>query len=265
MNGSQKLKRWNSRLLLLVLTAATCMWIFGGICLVNNKVYSESLIGDLGGVPVSIPRPFAHFVEYDDDPHFMEKEGWVPPERTYQSKIRSFGFEVRFPDMASEDMKTHEERLKKDIFNTMWMRVGVDAGEDYGSSGDVAFERYLQNYLNPNRKRFVYGRLPNKTFGLTGYTPIDVDKSLREQVIGGASIRDKNIYYAKNKDGRITTFIECGNKKHRAVNCRQSFNLGPLMKVRVSVSYRKELLPHWREIQSSVSKVFRSFQVDQDS
>lgn len=262
MNASSKGKPWTKKLLFFVVPIAACVWVTGSIFLANNNSSSEQVIGNLGGVPVSIPRSFARFVEYDNDPHFMEKNGWVLPERTYQSNLRSFGFEVRFPDMASEEVKTDKERLRTDIFNTMWMRVGVDAGEDYGSSGDVAFERYLENYLNPNRKRFIYAPLPNKTFGLIGYTPIDVDKSLREQVTGGASIRDKNIYYEKNRDGRITTFIECGNKKHRAVNCKQSFNLRPLMKVRVSVSYRKELLPHWREIQSSISQVFRGFQVD---
>ena len=262
MNRKPKHTLLIKRIILFVIAIAATVSVINAISSLQKSRASRPVIGDLGGVPVSIPKPFAHFVEYDNDPHFMDKEGWVPPQRTYQSKLRSFGFEVRFPDMASEAMKTDEERLKKDIFNTMWMRVGVKAGEAYGSSGDVAFERYLENYLNPNRKRFIYAPLPNKTYGLTGYTPIDVDKSLRGQVVGGASIRDKNLYYEKDKDGHITTFIECGNKKHRAVNCRQFFNLRPLMKVRVRVSYRKELLPHWREIQASVSQVFYGFQVD---
>ena len=43
---------------------------------------SEFVIGDLGGMPVKIPRYFASYVEYDGDPGFGEKRPSSPPIRT---------------------------------------------------------------------------------------------------------------------------------------------------------------------------------------
>ncbi len=70
------------------------------------------VIGDLGGMPVSIPHHFAHFVEYEGDPRFLEPRKGTPPMRGYQSKLRSFGFEVRFPDMMPLTDETRQEKNK---------------------------------------------------------------------------------------------------------------------------------------------------------
>ena len=61
---------------------------------------TRNMVGDLGGVPVAIPRHFANYVEYEGDPGFGEKRIGPRPERTHASKLTSFGFDVRFPDMA---------------------------------------------------------------------------------------------------------------------------------------------------------------------
>ncbi len=230
----------------------------------TKKRHSGPIIGDLGGVPVSIPRPFAHFVEYDSEPHFLEKNEVPAPEsqRTFESKIRSFGFEIRYPDMASEEAKTQAEKLKSDISNTMWMRVGISAGENYGSTGDEALERKRERYLDPKRKHYSYSPLPEKTYGLTGYTPSGIDESRRLPISKGgvgADMNDKNIYFFRDENNQISTFIECSNMEHTAARCQHFFNLKPIMKAHVRVNYRKELLENWREIQSSVSQVLIGF------
>ncbi len=229
------------------------------------------IMGDLGGVEVDIPRAFARFIEYDGDPHFMEREGFEAGKRSYQSKLNSFGFEVRYPDMASIDVLTFEEKRKRDIHTTMWLRVGVNAGSRYGPKGDTVPGTYLGLYIVPGRKcasgshpnkSFCYAPLPDKTYGLTGYTPTGTGVDVEGRSINsgrGTDLRDRNIYYFENKNGHISTFIRCNNRTHSATRCKQYFNLSPVMKAHVTVNYRKALLPHWQEIQKSLSELIYSF------
>jgi hypothetical protein len=221
------------------------------------------VIGDLGGVPVAIPRPFARFVSYDKDPHFMEKRRGKKPVRDFQSRLRGFGFRVRYPDMASVKVRTKAE---KDIHTTMWMRVGINTGEDYGIETylDVIKKYYINNEQPCSPKMcFIYEPLPDKTHGLTGYTPtgsgIDVKK--RSVNFGrGTSMADENIYFFQNDSGHVTTFIRCSNRTHTAAPCQQLFSLFPIMKAHIRVSYRKGLLPHWQQIQQAVSNLIYSFE-----
>jgi hypothetical protein len=233
---------------------------------VFNAKSTGPVIGELGGVPVAIPRPFARFVEYDADPHFMERKGWSSPERTFQSNLRSFGFEVRYPDMAPIEAQSPAE---EDIYTTMLMRVGVSTGEDYGD--DKNLNRMKARYLNQDRPCisrdhcYIYEPLPEKTHGLTGYTPtgsgVDLDRRNIESG-RGADIRDSNIYFSLDNSGRVTTFVNCSNVTHAAGRCKQYFNLTPYMKVHVWVNYRKALLPHWQQIQQSVTELLYNFEAN---
>ncbi|MGD9169495.1 MAG: hypothetical protein PVI97_05465 [Candidatus Thiodiazotropha sp.] len=182
------------------------------------KKSNDPVVGDLGGVSVAIPRSFARFVEYDAVPHFKERKGWSAPERTFQSRLRSFGFEVRYPDMASVEVKTPEE---KDIYTTMWMRVGITTGEYYGV--DESLDNHKNSRINSNlpffSKYYTYVPLPEKTHGLTGYTPIGpgIDVERRNIESGrGADMNDENIYFFEDDSDRVTTFIECSNMTHDA-------------------------------------------------
>jgi hypothetical protein len=148
----------------------------------------------------------------------------------------------------------------------MWMRVGISSGESYGSMGDQGLinksNRYLVEGKSCYAKCFTYVPLPDKAYGLTGYTPtgsgVDVEK--RSINFGrGTDMRDKNIYIYEDEQGQISTLIECSNRTHAAARCQQFFNLNPLMKGHVRVSYRKGLLPHWREIQQSVTALIYGF------
>jgi hypothetical protein len=72
-------------------------------------------------------------------------------------------------------------------------------------------------------------------------------------------VTDQNVYYVADKEGHVSTLIKCSNVRHAAAPCTQTFSLEPTIKARVSVSYRIGLLPHWREIQQSVSQVVLGF------
>lgn len=74
--------------------------------------------------------------------------------------------------------------------------------------------------------------------------------------------RDQDIYFVQNSFGHVTTFITCSNRGRAAAPCTQYFNLSPQMKAHIRVYYRKGLLPHWQEIQQSVSNLIYGFEVD---
>ncbi len=69
-----------------------------------TDVLSANYIGDLGGVPVDLPKNLVHLVEYDGDPAWGKKREGPKPARSYDSKINSFGFDVRYTDNTIRDV-----------------------------------------------------------------------------------------------------------------------------------------------------------------
>jgi hypothetical protein len=97
-----------------------------GKVLTFNDSPNRPTVGVLGGIPISISPGIACFVEYQDDPHFLISRQGPPSTRSLQSKFRSFGFKVCYPDMTLTYDETPEERRKIHIHNMMWlMIVGV--------------------------------------------------------------------------------------------------------------------------------------------
>lgn len=221
----------------------------------TTNMVSRQVIGDLGGMLVRIPAEFARFVEYDEDPHFLDKAFPLPRAHTYQSKLRSFGFEVRFPDMKGGAPSTPEER---DIFKTMWMRVGVNTGSNYGDGGDILARAVASIHHKPQRK-YDYVQLKEGIHGLTVYTPVGVDLSRRDMTKNRPDLRDEDIFFSRDPAGNYEAFIECTNVNHSAVRCQHIFRISKDIKANISVNYRRDLLPHWREIQNSISKVILGF------
>lgn len=219
------------------------------------------VIGDLGGVPVMIPKPYAHFVEYEGDPHFMERRKGPAPKRTYASRLSSFGFEVRYPDMAALTAETELQKRSENIHNTTWLDVGIGYKALYAPNGDTALDRWIEHALAPDNFPYRYERLPDTVHGLVGYTPIGVTDEMRRSE-KGTGWSDKNIYYHLKPDGKADIYIKCSNKLHAAAPCEMKFILLPEMSVDVSVGLRRGLLPHWKEIQSSVTQVIFGFRVD---
>ncbi|MCT7317437.1 hypothetical protein N5I87_15630 [Ralstonia sp. CHL-2022] len=229
--------------------------------MVEEERRTGPAIGQLGGVPVSIPRDYAHFLEYDGDPGFMEQRKGARPERTFASSIRAFGFEVHYPDMRVPSSNTVEERRNSGIYTSMWLRVGVSSGQDYGSDGKNAPGVYVRG-MKDGFKKYKYERTGVNEYGLETYVPINVDEAARQKGRGAADFADYNVYYHTDATGRVDTYIECHNDSHEAAPCKQKFNMFPEMAAHISVSYRRGLLKDWREIQSSVSKVILGFEAN---
>jgi hypothetical protein len=157
--------RWLKRIAL-TLSAMTLLLVVGiGVVLyratelhrqlANSRMSQEAqvgpTIGDLGGLPVSIPPRIARFVEYEGDPHFLEPRHGPRPVRTFESKLRSFGFEVRFPDMALVHDETPEQKREIHSFNTMWLSVGVSVefGQAWSSALVIVQHVDLLRIIHP--------------------------------------------------------------------------------------------------------------------
>ncbi|MEW9898971.1 hypothetical protein ABWL39_10110 [Chitinivorax sp. PXF-14] len=255
-----------SLLIKIALAITVTVWLYSnlrGVSLTDGWMFHEAkrgpVIGDLGGVPVSIPEPYAHFVEYNGDPQFMEPRNGPIPERTYQSKLRSFGFEIRFPDMAPLTPQTEADKRAHSIFNTTWIRVRVGSGEHGAKAGYL--ERYLATIKAPDTYRPPYIDVPEKIYGLTSLTPKLANTSGGQNDMPDELYED--VFYHLNKDGQIDTFIKCSNVRHAAAPCTQTFSLEPYMhEATVNVSYRRGLLNEWMLIQSSVTNVISQFSIN---
>ena len=214
-------------------------------------------IGDLGGVKVSIPSYMAELIEYEGDPGW-DGEKWKTfkvPQRTYDSKITSFGFGIRFPDGAlpSTD-ELSKDRIEQNSQTTMWLRVGVNSGNIFYPNGlnDLA-----KSYQKP-RVFFPldnYGKLSKKEYGLTVYAVKGIDPTTNKPYRQDRYAKD--VFIDTNDSQNVQTIIICDNEHsmYVTVMCSQEFTLKDEgINAEISVLYRRSLLPHWQTIQMLVTQ-----------
>lgn len=221
---------------------------------------SHDVVGDLGGVPVNIPSYFANFVEYEGDPGWGPKRKGPVPERTYQSKLTSFGYYTRFPDMAGRSSPA----MWKDIESyssgvTPWISVGVNTGSSY--PGDGFLDRRA-GYIGKSAdiiKHEKYEQLPGQEHGLTVYAAAGVDPRTNTPYREDTFAHD--LFLHREKNSRVDTYIDCSNRNVRAPPCRHDFSLEPHMNAQIYVTYRRSLLPQWQEIQQAVRQQILGFKV----
>lgn len=217
----------------------------------------RDVLGDLGGMPVMIPRHFANYVEYDGDPGFGEKRKGPVPERTQQSKLKSFGYDVRLPDMVGmSSAEIRKDRQRYTVFDTPWIHVGVSTGQSYW--GDGFLDRLTAGLSRPPVLGYDrYEVLPQTEYGLTVYAPAGIDPKTDRPYRENRNASDVFIHRAK--DGKVDAYISCSNVPHEAAPCQHFFSLEPAVRARVSMRYRRGHLSQWREIQSAVTDQLMSF------
>ena len=257
--------RWiESSVLKKYLVALVCFFIAGVLLLLlieteNKDEKASPVIGNLGGVPVSIPREFARFVQYEKSPPSLDQENKATIKRTTDSFLESFALKAYFA-VGSNELHLISAGSKSDdsYNNDDILRVVVLSGKSYGSAGIKNLSHRLQSYLEGSRNNYTYSELSQSVFGLTGYSPIDSSDRLAiaESI---RVIRERKLYVDKNEEGVVTTFIECSNSRVLVATCRHSFNLDPYMRARVTVIYRLGLLEKWNEIQLKVLDLLKSF------
>jgi hypothetical protein len=229
----------------------------------------RDVIGDLGGMKVRIPRHYAEYVVYDGDPGFGEKRKGPRPPRTFDSRLRSFSIDVRFPDMKGlENAQIRKEKRRQPLQETTWISIGINAGEDYPGDGflDRQTERRLlqfQPHTPEGRENwlFTYERMPKDEYGLEVWRLSEIaprtDKLARE------SSHARDIYIHRDASGKVDTFIMC---KYPSVpegigKCNAGTHLEPKAKVVVNINFRRGLLPEWQRVRQSARDLLISFEV----
>lgn len=231
--------------------------------MVAAKYATRDAVGDLGGVPVTIPRHFANYVEYEGDPSWGEKRQGPKPERTHQSKLVSFGYHTRFPDMAGEsNPESMKDKRSYSPANTPWISVGLNTGQDY--PGDGFLDRWTHATVEtPNviLKYENYEQLPTSEHGLTVYAAAGIDPKTNKPYREHTDAKD--VFVSRDKSGRVNATIRCSNRHVPAPPCTHDFSLEPDMHAKVYLSYRRSQLPQWREIQAAVKQQILGFKAPQ--
>ena len=70
------------------------------------------------------------------------------------------------------------------------------------------------------------------------------------------------MFVHQDRQGKVTTIIECSNRKVYKQTCSQTFNLEPEMKVTISVVYVRGRLKDWQKIQKVAGTAVKQFVVD---
>jgi hypothetical protein len=220
----------------------------------------RAVIGDLGGVPVRIPLQFAKSVEYDDDPAILEPRLKSVPVRNFSSRLRSFGFDFRYPDMAGPGSEeARKDQAAKLPGNTLWIFVGLNTGQNYHGVGSI--ERITSATLG--RPEAITGAMyqlaAEKTCGLDTYVLTGNDPKSGTPNREHSNVED--IFIGRDATGKATTYIECSNRPLNAAPCNQHFDLEPRMHATVYLSYRRGLLCEWSGIQGATSQLISRFKV----
>ncbi|AON55723.1 hypothetical protein [Herbaspirillum seropedicae] len=182
------------------------LWGFGPREMVIAQYTPKDVVGDLGGMKVVIPRGVAELVEYDDDPGWGEKRKGPRPVRTSESKLASFGFYVRYPDMATfadpEMRKDYEKYGTREwAFNhgirggDPWLNPGVLSGTFY--PGDGFLDRHSVELDVPIGRLSweKFDKLPQKEHGLTIYRVKGIEADLADpQKELDFSVKDVYVY-----------------------------------------------------------------------
>lgn len=225
---------------------------------VASQPYPGFAIGDLGGMPVKIPRHMAEMLEYDGDPGWAPAPDWRPPVRTFESKINSFGFYVRYPDGQTLDSwERREEKRLTPPWEDRWIDVGVKSGKRYTRDGflDVYVKRRLLNHVGKSVNHRYY-RQPENEYGLEVYRltpPPEGPDPTKTRVI--------EEFVGRDASGKVISTFDCTvSFDINRSTCSQVWSMEDHgLRVQLTASYRRPLLQHWGEIQPMVTRMVLRF------
>lgn len=244
------------------------LWGFGPREMGLARYTPKDVVGDLGGMKVTIPRHIPELVQYDGDPSWGEKRKGPRPERTHDSKLMAFGFKVRYPDMATlSSPEMWADKKAQKTYETMWLSVLVSTGQNYPRGGALdSAARYVVEdwYSSLTPWLWHYTQLPQKKYGLTVYTLQDINPQTGKPAREDRDADDA--YIAGNDKGQVTTFIKCKVHFKHAHTCQHSFNMEhDGVKALIEVHFRPGLLTHWRDIQARLTRFILDFKATPES
>lgn len=246
---------------LIMLATGASLGGFGTVQMAVAQYTPKDVVGDLGGMPVTIPRHMAEFVEYEGDPGWGQKRKGPVPERTHQSKLTSFGVQFRYPDMATlSGPEMWADQNSKNIYVTDWMSFGVKAGSRYYGVGWL--DRVANGAINSmHAKQYIYVKQERDEYGLQKYLMVNKDTGLPDSNM--PSVTRDIVYIARDKQGNVIAYIGCSAVKHRAAPCSHYFGMesqGVASEVRVG--YRRPMLEQWKDIQFKVAEMVLEFKAN---
>lgn len=224
----------------------------------------KDVIGDLGGMKVRIPRHCAEYVEYDGDPGWGEKRKGFHPERTFDSKLRSFGIDFRLTDMKCKENTELKDDNRRSFLNkdSPWISISINAGDIYPSLGAYANDGLAKELWGKSEYWFAnYERAPlMDVAGLEVYVVAGTDPRTGKLARESDSTNDIYIHKAAS---HVDTYISCGRTSvpGGVATCNMHFGLEPKAKVRLATAFAPNLLPKWRSIRSSASELIYGFEV----
>lgn len=228
----------------------------------ENTMKNNVIIGNLGGVPVELPTEVVHLVEYNGDPSWGEARQGEIPQRTYQSKLNSFGFDVRYTDGVLYDgfvgKYADEYEAQKNLSDSPWVSVGINSGDRYYGSGGI--DRIGQGTINAEPNRYptsIYAKLPDTQFGLEVYASPGINPKTNTPWREDEYAED--VFIKRDENGKIITYIQCSNKDVPHPPCTHYFDLEPDMKLDVYVSYSRYVLQDWQRIEEVVKNTLLGF------
>jgi len=246
---------------LLLSVSSASLGGFGTPQMAAAQYTPKDVVGDLGGMPVTIPRHMAEFVEYEGDPGWGETRKGPVPERTHQSRLTSFGVQFRYPDMATlSSPEMWADKKSKNIYVTDWMLFGAKAASSYYGAGWL--DRMTNRTIDfPLSKQYVYVRQEHLEYGLQKYILINRDTGKPDSRMPG--VTSDLVFIAKDERGRAIAYIECSAVKHRAAPCSHYFGLESRgVAAVVRVGYRRPLLEHWKDTQAKVADMVMGFKAN---
>ncbi|MBP0634946.1 hypothetical protein [Cupriavidus sp. AcVe19-6a] len=232
---------------------------------------ADPIIGDLGGVPVSVPLNYTHLItEYDGDPSVFdpERRNWKAPTRTFASKINSLPLMVHLPDFLPKTPENEASyyRAKKSVEEPVeWLHIGVSAGRSFYLHEDnlVRGNPYDQKKRIDGLSKFRnkrYERQAEKLYGLVEYRSDEI-----VHYPSGPVVKRERLFFF-NSYGKDATFIECNANGEpfegsRRNVCTHRFSLYPSIKAEVSLQYDARTLGQWMEYERKARELILSFRV----
>lgn len=216
-----------------------------------------AVVGDLGGVPVTMPAAQVRLVEYAGDPGWDGPPLAVVPRRTHASRLVSFGLDVRWPDMRVADTPAlRDERVRAPLRSTTWIGVTILAGPRFGASDPL--DRLATAYVAHGIGIFRFEALAQREHGLDVLVVKGVDPAT------GRALREhdhaEDLFIHRNEQGHVDAVILCGHRPNsEAAQCQHHFTLEPGMKALGTLRYRRALLPQWQQIHAAVTGLVRSY------
>lgn len=226
-----------------------------------SDLFSANYIGDLGGVPVDLPKNFVHLVEYDGDPAWGKKREGPKPTRSYDSKINSFGFDVRYTDNTILDKSNKSLKRaydeEKNLPNDPWVSVNVSSGDRYYGSGGIHRMGHGTISASEVKPVYRYAKLDNDQYGLEVYAQPGIDPKTNTPWREDRDAED--VFIQRDKTGQIITYIKCSNRDVPRPPCGHKFDLESQMALDLNVQYSRHNIADWQHIEQVVRQQVLNF------